>query len=995
MALFGSQWFANAGADAFSVDNSAMFNDGDSEYLNKTFGSPSSASQFGYSFWVKLGSGYAGKYIISADGSGNNDNLYFDSNGKITIQEGGTTRLQTNQVLRDQHAWYNVVVAYDLGNGTNDLKLRLYINGTEVTSFATNARSGLSSTSSRLNANGISHDIAANVNNGVSTHVNPFDGYLAEFVFLDGTVITPSDVGETDSNGVWRPIDVSGLTFGNNGFYLPFTNSAGLGQDYSGSTAETKVQENTYNAGSEVNNGDMSGNPACIAYTAIATAKLATVKINSSSRGFTNVTVQVQTDNGSNAPNGTTLTNGEATGIAGSGTGLKTVDFPNGGPDLVAGTKYWICVPSTDLGSGFEWGIQHDVSGSGGALGIIDGTGYQAGRGFGHEVYQLGNIFTPVNSPTQTSDSPTKNYAVLSPLSLQANIALSEGNLKQVSSSNSQGMSLSSFPVTTGQKVYIEATLTNTGGELGCLKATATTAGNPSKTFDDLTSGDARLLNKNNGNVFNSDGGISVTNYAPDQTSSPTTHMIALDLVNDKIYWGDASVGSSGWSNGSGSYNQAFGSAVGVDLDANLDWFFAFKGYNATIAVNFGQTAFTVSPPTGYSSGYSAAIENENRETALTIQDGSAHFQPTLYEGNGGSQSITQDGTSGGNVAKNSTFKPDLLWTKKTGSGTGGNALFDVVRTDSNGQFLRSDNDDAEDNEAGFGTFDVKGFSWDGAGTAIDINTDDKFYVAWQWLADNTAGGASNGDGNITGGTTISVNTTAGFSIVKWTGNNTDGATIGHGLGKPPAMMIYRKTASAQWMVQHAGCTGGVANGGSTKQIMLEAPDAQGGPFSGGHIDFENSGDGSSTVTLQKSSTFNNCNASGAAYISYMFAEIPGYSKFGSFEGNGASGTTGNGPFIELGFRPALVVVKNIDNSTNGHWVVMDSSRNKFNVANGTMWWSLANGQDTGEAAMDFLSNGVKVRGGTLARYNANNETFIYMAWAENPFAGTTPVTAR
>lgn len=109
--------------------------------------------------------------------------------------------------------------------------------------FATNTRSSLSSTSSRLNANGISHDIAANVNNGVSSHVNPFDGYLAEFVFLDGTVITPSDVGETDSNGVWRPIDVSGLTFGNNGFYLPFTNSVGLGQDYSGVTTANVVQK--------------------------------------------------------------------------------------------------------------------------------------------------------------------------------------------------------------------------------------------------------------------------------------------------------------------------------------------------------------------------------------------------------------------------------------------------------------------------------------------------------------------------------------------------------------------------------------------------------------------------------------------------------------------------------------------------------------------------------------------------------------------------------
>ena len=253
----GSSDVAGA-ATGFSVANSALFNDGDSQYMNKTFGTPSSASQFGYSFWVKLGNGYADGYIISADGSGNNDNLYFESDGRITIQEGGAARLTTKQVLRDFHAWYNVVVAYDLGNGTNNLKLRLYINGDEVTEFDTDARSSLSGTSSRLNADGISHDIGANVNNGVTSHVNPFDGYLAEFVFLDGTVIAPSNVGETDSNGVWGPKDVTELTFGNNGFYMPMTTASGLGQDYSGVSATMIAQQNTYVGTSNTHSDDAS-----------------------------------------------------------------------------------------------------------------------------------------------------------------------------------------------------------------------------------------------------------------------------------------------------------------------------------------------------------------------------------------------------------------------------------------------------------------------------------------------------------------------------------------------------------------------------------------------------------------------------------------------------------------------------------------------------------------------------------------------------------------
>ena len=138
-------------------------------------------------------------------------------------------------------------------------------------------------------------------------------------------------------------------------------------------------------------------------------------------------------------------------------------------------------------------------------------------------------------------------------------------------------MTFSSFPVTTGQKVYIEATSSGaTSCMTGCVKAISATTRNPLSDFDGLETADGgagRLLHIGLGDVFNSDGNTSATNYAPDD-AVPVTHMIALDLVNDKIYWGDAGVGASGWSNGSGSYNQAFSSAVGVDLTANLDWFF-------------------------------------------------------------------------------------------------------------------------------------------------------------------------------------------------------------------------------------------------------------------------------------------------------------------------------------------------------------------------------------------------------------------------------------
>ena len=220
-----------AGGAAYEIDQSIRFNDGDSPYFNRTFGTPTSSSQFGYSFWVKLGADYDGKYIISANGGGNNDNFYFSSN-KINIQEGGVNRLVSDQVFRDYSSWYHFVVAYDLGNATATQKLRVYLNGSEITSWSTDTRSSLSSTSSRLNA-AVSHDVGANVFNGVSSHINNWDGYIAEFHFVDGAVLTPTDFGKYNDAGVWIPIAAS-PTYGNNGFYITGATAGDLGEDFSG-----------------------------------------------------------------------------------------------------------------------------------------------------------------------------------------------------------------------------------------------------------------------------------------------------------------------------------------------------------------------------------------------------------------------------------------------------------------------------------------------------------------------------------------------------------------------------------------------------------------------------------------------------------------------------------------------------------------------------------------------------------------------------------------
>ena len=580
---------------------------------------------------------------------------------------------------------------------------------------------------------------------------------------------------------------------------------------------------------------------------------------------------------------------------------------------------------------------------------------------------------------TQTTDSPTSNFATMTPIDGSPAV-FSDGNLKITSDTTNAyrgGTSTIGLPSGSG-KWYCEALCTGSTGSnaeyvFGAAVNTTDkaggyfpgTSGQTAKGANDehgYYSGSGGIVyngSSSTGSVGEYDGGDRVALRFDMDASSPTCKFYVNNTLKHT-----------------------------ANLTAGVTYFphFNVQDSGLSFTVNFGASDFTYTLPTDH-----LAISAANMFTATspTIEDGSAYMQTTIYTGNGGSLSVTQDGTAGDNVAKNSTFKPDWLWTKKRASGTGGHALFDVVRTDSNGQFLRTDNTLAEDDEPGFASFDVKGFSWDGAGTEVNINANTSTYVAWQWLADNTVGGSSNGDGSIT--TTISVNQTSGFSILTWQGDGNDGATIGHGLGKTPAMIIYRKRAAQQWFCQHVGCTGGIAAGGSTKQLVFDTtPAAEGGPFSGGYIDTV----GTSTVTLQEgSSSMVNCNDSGADYIGYFFAEIPGYSAFGKFFGNGSA----DGPFIECGLSPSYVMTKKINTGTGGEWYTVDSARDTYNPADLELTWNRNNAEDgdQGSDHLDFLSNGFKMRSSGGGSANDTGCTTIYMAFASNPFAGTTPTTAR
>jgi len=351
-----------------------------------------------------------------------------------------------------------------------------------------------------------------------------------------------------------------------------------------------------------------------------------------------------------------------------------------------------------------------------------------------------------------------------------------------------------------------------------------------------------------------------------------------------------------------------------------------------------------------------------------TIDKPSDYFNTKLYTGNGSTQSITGVG-----------FQPDATFFKqRTGSpSSSGSQFYDVVRGATKYLSTHATNLEATQSN-GLTSFDSDGFS---IGNTTRINGNTENYVSWNWLASNTT--ASNSDGSIT--STVSANTTAGFSIIDFTGNETD-SSVGHGLGVEPSMFIMKRytddgySSTTEWYTYHKSLA-------SDKYLRLQSTASVA----------TNDGSLWNTSTPVTSSVINigfnaNSNHTGNKTIIYAFAEKKGYSKFSSYIGNGNA----DGTFVYTGFKPAWIMVKRTDSANN--WTIQDSTRDPENPV--FLYFS-ADDSDAeagviAEGQLDFLSNGFKLRQ-TYGSHNASGGTYIYMCFAENPFVTSTgiPTTAR
>ena len=349
-----------------------------------------------------------------------------------------------------------------------------------------------------------------------------------------------------------------------------------------------------------------------------------------------------------------------------------------------------------------------------------------------------------------------------------------------------------------------------------------------------------------------------------------------------------------------------------------------------------------------------------------TIDKPTDYFETILYTGNGSSLEVN-----------GLDFSPDWVWIKKR-SNASNSMVYDSVRGIK--KHLHTNTDDVEVSEAsddiGLNSFDSDGFTVKVNG---NTNTNNHTYASWNWKAETafTNDASSTGVGNLD--SAGSANDTAGFSIVTYTGGTGSAATIKHGLSSAPKMMWVKPlSGSGVWLVYHKDLP-------IKGQLQLQASDDV----------YEHSGNIYWNATHPTSSVFSigtsgSVNAS-VNYVVYCFADVKGYSKIGSYTGNGNA----DGPFVYTGFKPAFVIIKRTDDDNS--WTIRDSKRSTFNVMQKSLFADLTNAEaDSSNYDFDFLSNGFKQRNANGID-NASGGTYIYMAFAESPFVTSTgiPTTAR
>ena len=559
------------------------------------------------------------------------------------------------------------------------------------------------------------------------------------------------------------------------------------------------------------------------------------------------------------------------------------------------------------------------------------------------------NVEQVTDVPTLTN-TDTANFAVMNPLNSSTGVTLKNANLTVVMTS-SQSSSATIKP--TSGKWYWELpiTVSSTGNYIGIKDADSTATTYTADALGCNRTGDIyfNLANTGKNGTLGWAGGVG------------DIIAVAWDADDKKVWWSK----NGQW------YTANAASAVAIDIAevvaGNFGYDYSSQLGNSgpyiggsdsgtNIDINFGQQPFAYTPPTGFKKLNTFNLADS------AIKDGSTNFNTVLYTGdNVDGREITGVG-----------FSPEFVWGKSR-TNTYNHFLYDILRGTGNSLASSTSSETLVENPSGYlSAFGEDGFtSTKGSSTSDNINKLNSKYVAWNWKAGGSA--VLNEEGTID--SQVSANPTARFSVVTYGGNSTSGATVGHGLEVVPDMVIVKnRTGSSgfqNWGVYHSSLL-------NTQAVFLNTS----GAVTASTTYWNNTTPTANVFSLGYTGT-DGWNITGQNFVAYCFADVEGYSKSGTYIGNGNV----DGTFVYTGFKPAYVMIKKTTGT--GSWLIYDDARAPVNSVGNILYADTTGAENSVTDRMDFVSNGIKLRTND-ASHNANGQTYIYMAFAENPFKNST-----
>jgi len=995
---------------AHRISKSVEFDSSIQSHFTRTPSSASNRRTWTWSAWVKrnvLGTDQRFFAAGNSDSTNGSFSFAFGTSNAIRMTAHNVAGNETNQLFTSTSDWYNIVISCDTTQVSAFNRMRIFVNGVYYP-FSSYTAVPTQNQDLQIN-NNVLHTIGRHaLNNG-----NHCDLYIAEVNFVDGQSLTASPFGEFDANSNWMPKRYIG-TYGTNGYYLPFSddrNVITLGYDTSGNNNNWTAVNITPPIPNSAPNVLYYGTPGT--YTWVAPT------------GVTSVNYLVVAGGGGGGGNNHTVATGGGGGAGGMLTGTLSV---------TPGTSYTVTVGSGGAGGTGGAGTNGtngtnsvfasltSIGGGGGATnqkaGLSGGSGGgasgpttpgsfaggagtagQGNNGGSANQYQGGGGGGAGGVGDGPSNNPNGGAGLASSITgVSAFYAGGGGVTGGIGGGGNQGFAGvnntgggggngaggANNPGASGGAGVVILSYTNASSYIGTGAETSLFNSAPFDTptdYDDGTGVRGNYATMTSSTATITNGGLRVVTSSGESCASSTLSMTtgkwyfeaactgnvttgsAVGIVQAATYTSAHNMyegsnrgygyygGGSGqgiFTNMPGSSPQSYGASwttgdtIGCAFDAdngtlqffkngvsqgvysgvvrNIEYRFAVGegegSATASFNINFGQNGFTYAPPSGF-----RALNTKNLKDvgSFNLPDSFGNFVTT----------------------------PDLVWLKARSTASYGHRWTDTVRGPTR-QLLSHDTGAQTTDTGGVQTFLPNGFQ---LANGQDYNNTGTSYVSWAWNR-----------GRI-----------PGFDIVSYGGNGAANQTIAHNLGNLPKMMIVKSTTNGtaswnSWNVWHANLSNGAQ---SYLRLNESAVQNTSGAVWG------NAPPGNFTFSVGNSAGAG-LNGTGDAFIAYLWAEVPGFSSFGSYTGNGST----DGPFIYTGFRPKWIMIKRTDATAS--WMIVDAARDPINPSSVALFAQLANAEAAGDAK-DFVSNGFKIRS-TGASENASGGNYVYAAFADAPF---------